>query len=82
MGQNEAMTLALHDRTELLLAIAARADNEHVAALTPAEIDFAMTLEGRRLLHSVRLGSTEFRLSKAARELLRNSSAEALSPGF
>jgi len=64
------MNPALPDRTDILLAIAARADNEYIAALSPAELDFAMTLEGRRLLESVHLGSTEFRLSRLARELL------------
>lgn len=64
------MTPALSTRDEILSANAARADNEHIAALTPEEIDFAMTLEGHRLLHSVRLGSEAFRLTKAAREAL------------
>lgn len=55
---------------QTLRAIAARADAEHIATLTAAEIDFAMTLEGRRLLECVRLGGNEFRLSIAARKLL------------
>lgn len=70
MRNNPLMTLALPDLSLILRGIAARADDEHIAALTPAEIDFAMSLEGRRLLESVRLGSTEFRLSRVARELL------------
>lgn len=55
---------------DILRTIAARADSEHVAALTPAELEFAMTLEGRRLLECIRLGSNEFRLSAAARRQL------------
>ena len=55
---------------EILRAIAARVDSEHVATLSATELDFAMTLEGRRLLECIRLGSNEFRLSAAARKLL------------
>jgi len=55
---------------ETLQAIATRVDSEHVATLTPAEHDFAMTLEGRRLLECIRLGASEFRLSASARKLL------------
>jgi hypothetical protein len=73
------MTLDLSAQAEVLLAIAARADNEHIATLTPAEFEFAMTLEGRRLLHSVRLGSSEFRLSRSALELLASRTGEALA---
>jgi hypothetical protein len=56
----------------ILRAIATRADNERIAVLTHTERDFAMTLEGRRLLECVRLGGAEFRLSIAARKLLAN----------
>lgn len=55
---------------DLLRAISARADNEHTAHLTEAEQEFAMTLEGRRLLECIQLGGSEFRLSVAARKLL------------
>lgn len=78
MAENAAMTLALPDRTDILRAIAARADNEHIATLSPVELEFAMTLEGRRLLECIRLGSNEFRLSRLARELL---DAPAGGPG-
>lgn len=64
------MTSAFSTRDDILRAIATRTDNEHIADLTPEELDFAMTLEGRRLLHAVRLGSEEFRLTKAARDTL------------
>ena len=73
MRNNPLMTLAPPDPLEILRAIAARADSEHIAALSPAEIDFAMSLAGRSLLESVRLGSTEFRLSRVARDLLAQS---------
>ena len=73
MRNNPFMTLALPDLPEILRAIAARADSEHIAALSPAEIDFAMSLAGRSLLESVCLGSTEFRLSRVARDLLAQS---------
>lgn len=71
------MTTVLPERAEILRAIAARADNEHIAALSPAEVDFAMTLEGRRLLECIRLGSNEFRLSRRARELLAGGDSGA-----
>lgn len=77
--QNDPMTLDPSTQAELLLAIAARADNEHIATLTPAEFAFAMTLEGRRLLHSVQLGSPEFRLSRSALEWLARRAAEAMA---
>ena len=77
MPDNVPMTLALIDQTEILRAIAARADGEHIAVLSPAEIDFAMSLAGRSLLESVRLGSPEFRLSRLARNLLTQSSTLA-----
>ena len=70
MTDNATMTLAPSEHPEILRAIAARADHDHVALLSPTEMDFAMTLEGRRLLECVWLGSSEFRLSKRARELL------------
>ena len=73
------MTLDLRARTDVLLAIAARADNEHIATLTPAEFEFAMSLEGRRLLHSVQLGSSEFRLSRSALTLLASRADEAMA---
>jgi hypothetical protein len=60
--------------TETLKAIAARADGEHIASLSPAEYDFAMTLEGRRWLECIRLGNMEFRLSLAAGKKLAESS--------
>lgn len=63
---------------DILRAIATRADNELIAALTPAEREFAMTLEGRRLLECVQLGGTEFRLSTAARRLLADESPTVL----
>jgi hypothetical protein len=55
---------------EILQAIAARADGEHIVTLTAQEFDFAMTLAGRRWLECIQLGSHEFRLSAAARKLL------------
>lgn len=48
--QNVGMTLVLPERAGILRNIAARVDNEHIATLTPEEMDFAMTLEGRQLL--------------------------------
>jgi hypothetical protein len=73
------MTMDASAQTEVLLAIAARADNEHIATMTPAEFEFAMTLEGRRLLQSVRLGSSEFRLSRSALTLLASMADEVLA---
>jgi hypothetical protein len=63
---------------DILRAIAKRADNERIAALTRAERDFAMTLAGRRLLECVRLGGAEFRLSVAARKLLAGADCNVL----
>ncbi|MBN8487564.1 MAG: hypothetical protein J0M20_07565 [Burkholderiales bacterium] len=71
------MTHELPARDDILRAIAARVDNEHIASLTLEEIEFAMTLEGRRLLQSVRLGSSEYRLSRLAREVLQQRAASA-----
>lgn len=55
---------------DILRAIAARADRHHLVELTPAEQDFALTLEGRRLLERIQLGHAEYRLSAAARAML------------
>jgi hypothetical protein len=65
------------NQIELLQDIAARSDNEHVAVLSAAEQDFAMTLAGRRLLECVKIGRSEFRLSPTARKLLAESSTPA-----
>ncbi|MDE2368503.1 MAG: hypothetical protein KGN16_05975 [Burkholderiales bacterium] len=53
-----------------LSAIAARADAEGYVKLTAAEVEFALTLDGRRLLRRFSLESDQFRLSSAALALL------------
>lgn len=55
---------------DILHAIAARADRHHLVDLTPAEQEFALTLEGRRLLERIQLGFPEYRLSATALALL------------
>ncbi|MBU6257614.1 MAG: hypothetical protein KGL18_02290 [Burkholderiales bacterium] len=55
---------------QLLSAIAARADAEGYVKLTAAEVEFALTLDGRRLLHRFSVDSNQFRLSSAALALL------------
>jgi hypothetical protein len=55
---------------EILRSIAARADRHNLVELTPIEQEFAVTLEGRRLLERIQLGFAEYRLSAVARALL------------
>lgn len=65
----------MNSTIDTLRAIAARADRHHLVELTPAEQEFAVTLEGRRLLERIQLGHAEYRLSAMARAMLAEQPA-------
>lgn len=59
-----------HSQLDQLKAIASRADWQGEVELTPRELRFALTLEGRRLLDRADVNQQRFRVSAEGRRLI------------